>query len=201
MGFWLGEKGKYKKLTTLTPEQQSLYDQYLNAAQNRGAGGAFGQAADYYRDILEDKPEVMQAYIDPEMRRYREEIVPELSEQFAGMGSGALSSSGFRNAAVRSGVDLQERLGLIRAQLRQNAAQGLMGMQEGATKPTFENVYRKGQPGFWQTFGQSFARGAGESFGKGLGSMGTLGYGGDSSQSGMTSGMASMGAKSYMGMA
>ncbi|CAK9251613.1 unnamed protein product [Sphagnum jensenii] len=41
------------------------------------------------------------------------------------MGAGGLSSSGFRNAAVSAGTDLSERLGAIRANLRQAGAQGL----------------------------------------------------------------------------
>jgi len=62
------------------------------------------------------------------MRQYQEDIDPGLSEQFAGMGAGGLTSSGFRNAAVGAGTDLSERLGAIRAQLRQQGAAGLSGL-------------------------------------------------------------------------
>ena len=110
--------------TLLAPEQIPLYDQSVNAALNRGAGGAFGDTADYYRNLLSDNSEDYNAFARPEMRNFNENIIPGLSEQFAGMGSGGLSSSGFRNAAINAGTDLSERLGAIRANLRMQGAQG-----------------------------------------------------------------------------
>src|SRR4029078_3616274 len=105
-----------------------LYDQLQKSLLEPGAGGAFGSAADYYRDLLSDDSQTAKAMFKPEMRRFNEEIIPGLSEQFAGMGSGGLSSSGFRNATVNAGTDLSERLGAIRAQLRQQGAQGLANL-------------------------------------------------------------------------
>lgn len=123
-----GSPEKHERVSTLTEGQQPILEQLLAAIQGQGAGGAFGSAADYYRMILEDNPELMQQFMAPEMRQFNEQIIPGLSEQFAGMGSGGLSSSGFRNAAVNAGTDLQERLGAMRANLKQNAAQGMQGL-------------------------------------------------------------------------
>lgn len=123
-----GQPAKYGYRSTLGPEQQPLYQQLQQALMQQGAGGAFGSAADYYRDLLSDDSKTFDAFAAPEQRRFNEEIIPGLSEQFAGMGSGGLSSSGFRNAAVNAGTDLSERLGAIRAQLRQQGAQGLSQM-------------------------------------------------------------------------
>jgi len=148
MGFLTGTKGGYKQLSTVGKEQQPLYQQQLAAAQGQGAGGAFGQAADYYRSLLGDDNSTFQGMAAPEMRQFREQIIPGLSEQFAGMGSGGLSSSGFRNAAVNAGTDLSERLGAIRAQLRQQGAAGLMGLGESGLQQRNENIYNPGQPGF-----------------------------------------------------
>lgn len=148
MGFLTGKKGKYTQRSTLGPEQQGLYNQLQQSLLGQGAGGAFGQAADYYRNLLSDNPADFQAFAAPEMRRFNEQIIPGLSEQFAGMGSGGLSSSGFRNAAVSAGTDLSERLGAIRAQLRQQGAQGLNQMGQFGLSPQFnENIYEAGQPG------------------------------------------------------
>ena len=49
---------------------------------------SFGTAADYYRDLLGNDSADFNAFASPELRRFREQIVPDLSEQFAGMGSG-----------------------------------------------------------------------------------------------------------------
>jgi len=132
--FLTGTPEKHKRVSTLRPEQEPLYQQLQNANMQQGAGGSFGAAADYYRDLLSDDSQTAQSMFAPEQRRFNEDIIPGLSEQFAGMGAGGLSSSGFRNAAVNAGTDLSERLGAIRAQLRQQGAAGLanlggMGLQ------------------------------------------------------------------------
>lgn len=129
-----GTPEKHKRVSTLLPEQQGLYQQLQNSAAGKGAGGAFGTAADYYRNLLSDDSADFNAFAAPQLRQYHQDIVPGLSEQFAGMGAGGLSSSGFRNAQVQGATDLAERLGSIRANLRQAGAQGLqnigqMGLQ------------------------------------------------------------------------
>ncbi len=148
MSFWTGTPESFEQRSTLSPEQQGLYKQLLAAIQGQGAGGAFGQSADYYRGLLGDNSEDFQAFAAPEQRRFQQETIPGLAEQFAGMGSGALSSSGFRNAAVNAGTDLSERLGAIRAQLRQQGAQGLAGLAQQGFMPTTQNIHRPRQPGF-----------------------------------------------------
>lgn len=145
--FLFGEKPRYEQRFSGGPEQRGLYNQLQAATQGRGAGGAFGQAADYYRELLGDTSQDFQAFAAPEQRRFREETIPDLAEQFAGMGSGALSSSGFRNAAVSAGADLGERLGRIRAMLRQQGAQGLSGLGTQGLGQFHENIYHPGKPG------------------------------------------------------
>lgn len=149
-----GQPGKYQYRNTLGPEQQPLYQQMLAALSDKGAGGAFGSAADYYRDLLSDDSTNFNAFAAPEMRRFNEEIIPGLSEQFAGMGSGGLSSSGFRNAAVNAGTDLSERLGAIRAQLRQQGAQGLNQMGQFGLGQFGQTTYTPPKPGLLDYAGQ-----------------------------------------------
>ncbi len=127
MGFWTGNPEKHERVSTLLPEQQGVYKDVTGAGY-----GAYTTAADYYRKLLSDDSADYQAFAAPEMRRYNEQIIPDLAEQFAGMGSGGLSSSGFRNAAVSAGTDLAERLGAIRAQLRAQGAQGLQNIGQTA---------------------------------------------------------------------
>lgn len=169
MGFLTGSPGKFKQISRLDEFQMPLKDQLINAGMDQGAGGAFGDAADYYRDLLSNDSKTFQQLQAPELRRFNEEIVPGLSEQFAGMGAGALSSSGFRNAAVNAGADLSERLGAIRAQLRQQGAAGLAGIGQQGLQQFNENIY---QP---QTGGllQSLAPALGTAVGSFLGPLGS----------------------------
>jgi len=123
-----GTPGKIQQISTLRPDQEGLSRQLVNAGKRPGAGGAFGASADYYRNLLGDNSADYQAFAAPEMRNYHQNIVPNISEHFAGMGAGGLNSSGFQNAQTQGGVDLAERLGAIRANLRQSGAQGLQNI-------------------------------------------------------------------------
>lgn len=156
-GFWQsvgrffgGSKEKHKRVSTLRPEQEGLYNQLQNSAMGPGAGGAYGQAADYYRDLLDPNSQTAEQMFAPETRRYNEQIIPDLAEQFAGFGgSGSLNGSGFRNAAVSAGTDLSERLGAIRANLRQQGAQGLMNIgNQGLQNYSQDVTTQQGSPGF-----------------------------------------------------
>lgn len=109
-----------------------------------GARESFDTARDYYRGLLSDDSEDINAFQAPEVRRFNQETIPGLAEQFAGMGSGGLSSSGFRNAAVGAGTDLSERLAAIRAGLRQQGAQGLQSLGQ---QYQGQQYYQQGRPG------------------------------------------------------
>lgn len=165
MAFWdflTGSPEKHERVSTLQPGQQDLLNQLLQALSGSGAGGAFGQSADYWRQILEDNPELMEQFFAPEKRAFQQEIIPGLSEQFAGMGSGGLSSSGFRNAAVQAGTDLQERLANIRANLKNQAAAGLSGLgQTGLGNFSQDVMTQEGSPGLLGYAGQALGQGFG----------------------------------------
>jgi hypothetical protein len=144
---------------TLGAEQQQNYSQLLGAAQAPGAGGAFGESADYYRDLLSNDSQTANAMFAPELRRFNEDIIPQLGEQFSGYGG--LGSSGFRNSAVRSSTDLSERLGAIRAQLRQQGAAGLSNIGQMGLGSYNENIHRPETHGLVG----NFAEGAGKALG------------------------------------
>ena len=146
-------EGGFSELSTLTKDQEPLLQQLLAALRGKGAGGAYGTAADYYRSLFDDDNSTYNALANPEMRRFRQDIIPNLAEQFAGMGSGGLSSSGFRNASVQAGTDLSERLGAIRAQLRQQGASGLAGLGQQGLQPYKENIYQQPTPGLGSSVG------------------------------------------------
>ena len=160
---FLGKGEKNYQQSLLGPEQQANYQQYQNAIANPGAGGAAGTTADYYRDLLSNDSQTMAQLSAPELRRFNEDIIPGLSEQFAGMGAGGLSSSGFRNAAVNAGTDLSERLGAMRASLRSQGAAGLQNMTQFGLGQFNENIHRP------ETFG--FLGNAIEGAGKAAGSL------------------------------
>jgi len=185
--FFTGTPEKRENVSTLRPEQEGLYEQLIGAGKGAGAGGAFGTSADYYRNLLSDNSADYNAFAAPALRQYNEEIIPGLSEQFAGMGAGGLSSSGFKNAQIQGATDLSERLGAIRANLRQQGAQGLQNIGQAGLQNFSQNmVTEPGTQGFLSQIAPalgtalgSFAGPAGSAIGgmvgnwaKGLGSSG-----------------------------
>ncbi len=147
--FFSGTPEERENVSTLRPEQEMGFNNLQNAANAPGAQGAYGTAADYYRSLMDENNSTYTGLAAPEMRNFNEQIIPDLSEQFAGMGAGGLSSSGFRNAAVSAGTDLSERLGAIRANLRQQGAQGLQNIGQQALGNYSQNmVTQQGSPGF-----------------------------------------------------
>lgn len=159
----MGTGEQIQRINPLRPEQQRLYQQQQRALSGQGAGGAFGDSADYYRRLLSGGEDA--AFEAPLMRQFQEDIMPDIAEQFAGMGSGALSSSGFQQAASRGATDLAERLGSIRAGLRMQGAQGLQSMAMGGLSPIDEMVLRPREPGLIE----NMASGVGSGFGAGFG--------------------------------
>lgn len=171
--FFTGSPEKRENVSLLTKGQQGLHNQLVNAGMNPGAGGAFGGAADYYRNLLSDQSQDYNAFAAPALRQYNEEIVPGLSEQFAGMGAGGLSSSGFRNAQIQGATDLAERLGQLRAQLRQQGAAGLANIGQMGLNPVSQNmVTQAGSPGLLGAVAPAFGNAASQFFGPAIGQAG-----------------------------
>jgi hypothetical protein len=148
-----GTKGKYKKKSLLREEQEPLANQAIQAGLQPGAGGAFGTAADYYRDLLSNDPETLKQLSAPELRRFNEDIIPGLAEQYSGYGG--IGSSGFRNASTNAATDLSERLGAMRANLRQQGAHGLQNIGQQGLQQFDQNVYEPGTPGLLDYAGQA----------------------------------------------
>lgn len=191
--FWLGTPEKRENVSTLRPEQEPLYQQLVNAGLNPGAGGAFGTAADYYRNLLSDNSTDFNAFAAPALRQYNEDIVPGISEQFAGLGSGGLSSSGFRNAQMQGATDLSERLGQLRANLRQFGAQGLANIgtqglqnysQNMVTEPGTQGFLSAAMPAVGYLAGTALGGPVGGAMGTGLMSSASNWFGGAGSKVG-----------------
>lgn len=145
-----GSPGQVQQLSTLRPDQEALSQQLVQAGQQPGAGGAFGDAADYYRNNLSDNPADFNAFAAPALRQYNQDIMPGIAEQFAGYGGsgGSLNSSGFQNAQVQGATDLSERLGALRANLRQNSASGLANIGQLGLQSFQQNHQVPGTEGF-----------------------------------------------------
>lgn len=162
-----GSGEKTQKVSKLRPEQEALFSQLLQALSGEGAGGAYGDVADYYRGLLSG--EGAEAFEKPLMRQFQEDIVPGIAEQFAGLGAGGLSGSGFVQETGRASTDLAERLGALRQQLKQQGAAGLSGLTSGAMQPMDELMFRPRESGLFENLLSGIAPGVGKGIGTALG--------------------------------
>ena len=170
--FFMGTPEKRENVSLLTDRQQGLHDQLMNSLNQQGAEGSFGNIADYYRNLLSDDSADYNSFSAPMLRQYNEDIVPGLSEQFAGMGSGGLSSSGFRNAQIQGATDLSERLGALRSGLRQQGIQGLQNLGTLGLQPISQNmVTQPGTQGFISSVAPVVGNAIGSFLGGKLGNM------------------------------
>jgi hypothetical protein len=163
--FLFGTSASQKNVETLTPQQQNLFQQLQAALMGGQAQGPFGGAIQNLAGLASGDPEALQAFEQPLMRQFQEETIPGLASRFAGMGSGgALGGSGFRNAALREGSNLQERIGAQRAGLQMQATGQLGNLFGQATQPQFMPGEMPATEGFLPFLVGNFARGAGQAF-------------------------------------
>ena len=135
-----GKKQEEKQIQKYDPAQQQALSQMLQMAMS-GAGTGFQNIM----NILGGGEEAFTAFESPIKRQFQEEIIPEISEQFAG--AGALDSSGFGPQLARASEGLSETLSAQRANLQSNAMQQLMQMLGVGLGEKTDTLVTPGSPG------------------------------------------------------
>lgn len=155
----------YNTISTFSPDQQQLFSQLSQLL-----GPLLNQSGGYLQDLLSGSPESFQSFSAPYERQFREQTVPALAEQFAGVGG--LSSSGFQQALGQAGAGLSENLASLREGLRSQIPgqimsnlQNLLGMQSQAFLPKAPKQ---------NSFLKQLLLGLTGSVGQGLGTLGSM---------------------------
>lgn len=160
VGGALKKKKKPKRLPTMSPEQQRLYEAGLQAAYGQG-----GPLADLYAPYdYEQAQDVFQRNVaDPALERFREQVIPGISGQFR---SGNLGeSSYYGDALARGGRDVQRNLDAQMAQYlqqgeeanksrRMQGVQNLYGQQSFAYQAPQEDPWSSAFSGGMDLIGQ-----------------------------------------------
>lgn len=150
-----GSRDKMKRLPTMSPEQQQLFNQMLGSL-----GNLQGMGQQTLTDWLSPESESFQRFAEPYKRQFEQETVPMLGERFAGTGatSGALSSSGFGQSLSAASGNLQSQLAQMKVGLQQQALSNIlqqMGLGLGAQP--FAYMRQQGTPGLGTTALTSWA--------------------------------------------
>lgn len=111
----------YSSFSTMAPQQQQLFQQLLSGMFGGGQNPLFGAGQNYLQQLLGGGPEATAAFEAPYLRQFQEQTVPGLAERFAGLGSGAQSSSAFQQALGQAGAGLSENLASLRSGLQMQA--------------------------------------------------------------------------------
>lgn len=156
-GSQFGKKGEeFQKLPTMNEGQQGFQKMLLDLLS--GKEGQQGGPLGYLQELLSGSPESSAAFKAPIKRQFNEEIVPGLAEQFAGMGAGAQSSSGFQQALGSAGAGLSEKLASLRGGLRMQGLQSMMSLLPSAMQESFAYT-NKPRGGGWQDILGAFGKG------------------------------------------
>lgn len=170
---WGGSQGRFKKIETLSNRQKSALHDILNHPERRfdfaSQQPLYKSGVQYLQNILGQDPETMKQFEAPIMRQFNEQIVPQLSERFAGLGAG--SSSAFNQTMGQAGADLSERLAALRSNLAMQALpmasmysqmpfdEQFKVLSLGMGTPAFGYYGQPGSQGFGQQFGGAMAQG------------------------------------------
>jgi hypothetical protein len=187
MGSFSGSKSKLKKYETMTHGEKKVYKDILSRINPKALdlmkSPLFKQSQKYISNFLKTSPDQQyKSFEKPIMSQFKQQIVPEIAERFAGMG--AMDSSGFQQTMGAAGSNLAERLGMLRESLKSNYQQQQLsaaGMGANMAQMPVQNMQNMintafatpsfgyqsigGQPGFMQ----GMSGGLGSALGQGLG--------------------------------
>ena len=160
---WLtGTPGRIQALPNLSPEQQQLFGQLIQALSGGGGqGGQEGLLSGGLQNLQQMLTGDASAFETPAMRQFNEQIVPGIAERFSGMGEGAQQSSAFGQQLGAAGAGLSENLAMQRANMQQQGLQQLMQLLGMGTQSQFQYQQIPGQEGFLQPFAKGVGQAAG----------------------------------------
>lgn len=133
------KKEKFKQVSTKTPQQQALMELIQEGLES--GEGPFGDLFGKF-----DEGAFQKGVTNPALKNFQENILPQLQEKFNA--GGQYGGSGMRNAQMKAGVDLQDRLAQLMYQAQQgqnqNRLQGLSGL---INSQNVQNIRQEPQQG------------------------------------------------------
>lgn len=164
-----------EKFETMSHREKDIYKDLLKKINPKildiGKSSLFQKSQNLVNDLLSDNPQAYEKFKKPMMNEFNQEIIPGISERFAGLGGE--SSSGFQQALGSAGAGLEDRLASLRsglqmqgidlgAQLSQMPISNMMQLiQQLYSTPSYGYANMSGQPGFAQSIAPGIGQGIG----------------------------------------
>lgn len=180
LDFLFGKRGGYEQVP-LPKGGRQYQEGILNGSRGIEQNGAYSSGLDFLLQLLSQNPEMMQAFEQPYMENFQQNVIPGITNQFAGVGTGngGLNSSGFQNSLAQAGRGLQSDLASMRGQMQMQALpQALAYAQQPETnrmnilnQAPNQSTYRPAQQGFLTSALSNIAGGfaGGLGYGQGYG--------------------------------
>jgi hypothetical protein len=131
---------KLKQNDPFTQQQRGYANNLLQGAQSQQ-----GNSLNYINSILSDDPQAMQQFQQPSLDNFKQNILPEIAQRFAGTGG---SSSAFQQTLGQAGKDLETSLSAQRQQLKDRALQQLLSMGQTGLGGAQQPYIQGGAPGW-----------------------------------------------------
>lgn len=113
-----------QKLSSLSPEQQQLFEHMSSALQGGG-----GPLADLYNfDPEKTRDQFTQQYAEPAYQQFQEEVIPGITGQFRGQN--LQNSSYLGGGLAKAGSDVQSNLNSQLSKMLMEAEQGALGRKQ-----------------------------------------------------------------------
>jgi hypothetical protein len=154
LGFGKDQPTELKERQRYTPEQQQAYAELLEGVK---AGNK--DAIAYYQKILADDPDAFADFERPAMDQFQQETVPNILERLNAGGGMNKYSGAVTQQLAQEGRKLSTNLAAQRANLKQNAAQGLFNYSQTALGETTQPYLQGGTQGAFSALSPSAGSG------------------------------------------
>lgn len=122
-GLFGGGGGSQYKMKPYNKKTLQFLENLVNSGGGLQGNPLYGAGSSYLQNLLSGNPNAFAAFEQPYKTQFEQHTIPQLANQFAGMGTGAgaLNSSGFYQTLGEQGRLLSENLASLRSGLQMQA--------------------------------------------------------------------------------
>lgn len=143
-GFGKDKPEKLKEFQKYTPQQRQMMSDLIDQVK---AGNQ--QAIDFYQKILSDDPEAFADFERPAMEQFEQQTVPNILERLNRGGGMSKGGSYLNQTLSQAARGLSGDLASMKANLKQNAVQGLQNYSQLGLKEQTTPYIQGGSKGAW----------------------------------------------------
>lgn len=156
LGFGKDKPTEMKERPRYSPEQQQFIAETLEQARQGNR-----LAMDYIKKILSDDPEAFADFERPYMEQFQQETIPNILERINDRGGMNKNSGAVTQQLAQAGRGLSSNLAAMRANLKQNAVQGLQNYSQLGLQQLSDPYLQGGRKGAFSLLSQGAGAGYG----------------------------------------